>query len=126
MNIFLAVIIQLDIFRHRVEIMEARQHETDSPVEKTAAQKIHAETCPNRVQNHIQNIRGLALFVRFFRRKRRVKVQLVEIMIPIAIRVVNEIRAFGKIFFGARVMNLRVHEAGNVTARRREKPRDVK
>ena len=52
-NIFFAVVVKFDIFSHGVEIMEACQYETYSPVEKTAAQKIHSETCPERVQNHI-------------------------------------------------------------------------
>ena len=65
------------------------------------------------------------MLMRFLSRKRRVKVQLVEVVIPIAVRVMDEVSRFREVLFRAGVMNLRVNKARNVTALFREKARHI-
>ena len=124
-SILAVEVIKFDVLSHGVEEMKRRKHEADAPVEEAAAKEIHSEGRPDGVRDHVEERGGFAFGFGFSSGKRGVEIQFVEVMLPIAIGIVDEIFRRGQFDFAAIVMNFGVNEAGDVGACAREQSDDV-
>ena len=114
MFVLLIQIIKLHIFRHGIEVMEAGQYKADAAITPAAAQDVHTEGGPEGMGNEIQQMCFLALLLHLFRSQRRVEIQFVEVMIPIPVRIVNDIFFLRQFDFFVVMMELWMHEARHI------------
>ena len=105
--------------------MKAGQYKTDAAITPATTQDIHAKRCPKRMCDKICQLSLFSLLLHFFRCQCRIEIQLIKIVIPITVRIVNNIFFRRQLYFFIIMMELRMHKARYIRSLGWNKPHHI-